>query len=98
MHVKAKEEHIELTRQGMREAAARGRQIGARPIMTAADKARVMQMFKDGMRVTEIARTLGVTSGTIYNHFPGGRTGLRERGEIGGFAMASRAGRIGTGI
>jgi PLD-like domain/Homeodomain-like domain len=87
LHVKARAEHIELTRRGMREAKERGRKLGAPPIMTEANRARVSQMLRDGMRVEEIAKFFGVSDNTIYTYFPGGRTALREQlGEIGSFA------------
>jgi hypothetical protein len=59
-HVKAREEHIELTRRGMQEAKLRGRQIGKPRVMTPENQARVLQMARDGIRTKEIARILGV--------------------------------------
>jgi DNA invertase Pin-like site-specific DNA recombinase len=63
----------ERTAAGMRSAKARGVQLGAQPKLDAKDKARAKKMLLDSMTVVDVAKHFGVSTGTIYNYFPGGK-------------------------
>jgi DNA invertase Pin-like site-specific DNA recombinase len=63
----------ERTAAGMRSAKARGVQLGAQPKLDDKDKARAKKMLLDSMTVVDVAKHFGVSTGTIYNYFPGGK-------------------------
>jgi DNA invertase Pin-like site-specific DNA recombinase len=66
----------ERTSAGMRAAVARGVRIGAKPKLDAAQKKQAEKLLRANVTVRDVARKLGVSNGTIYNYFPGGRSGL----------------------
>jgi hypothetical protein len=65
---KASQEHIELTKRGMEDARKRGRQIGATTFLTEANKARAAQMLDEGMKIKDVAATLGVSASLLHLH------------------------------
>lgn len=70
----------ERTAAGMRSAAARGVRMGAKPKLTLKQKAEVERLLRNSNLPTrEIAKRFKVSPGTIYNAFPGGRSGLKRR-------------------
>ncbi len=71
----------ERTRAGLEAARARGR-TGGRPRSLVGQKVEVARtLLSTGeMTVGEIAQQMGVSIGTIYRAFPGGRTGLESGG------------------
>jgi len=71
----------ERTRAGLAAARARGR-TGGRPKSLVGQKVEVARtLLSNGeMTVGEIAQQMGVSIGTIYRAFPGGRTGLESGG------------------
>ena len=72
------ERHLvrERTAAGMRSAAGRGVRLGAKRKLTDAKAAQAAKLLREHMTVRDVAKKLGVSVGTIYNHFPGGRSGL----------------------
>jgi DNA invertase Pin-like site-specific DNA recombinase len=69
----------ERTRAGLEAARARGR-TGGRPKALVGQKVEVARtlLATGEMTVSEVARQVGVSIGTIYRAFPGGRTGLQS--------------------
>lgn len=67
----------ERTAAGMRSAANRGVRLGAKRKLTDAQIQQAGKMLRKQMTVKDVARKLGVSVGTIYNHVPGGRSGMR---------------------
>jgi DNA invertase Pin-like site-specific DNA recombinase len=68
----------ERTTAGMRSAASRGVRLGAKRKLTDAKAKAAERMLREHMTVRDIAKKLGVSVGTIYNHFPGGRSGMER--------------------
>jgi DNA invertase Pin-like site-specific DNA recombinase len=69
----------ERTAAGMRSARGRGVVLGAKPKLDAKQRAQVEKLLRTSdMSVKAIAKRMGVSVGTIYNMFPGGRTKLSE--------------------
>jgi DNA invertase Pin-like site-specific DNA recombinase len=66
----------ERTAAGMRSARGRGVQIGAKPKLTDNQKDAAKALLLRNMTVKDVAQKFGVSTGTIYNYFPGGKTGL----------------------
>ncbi len=66
----------ERTTAGMRSARARGMQIGAKPKLADKEKAKAKKMLLDSSTVVDVARHFKVSTGTIYNYFPGGKLAL----------------------
>jgi DNA invertase Pin-like site-specific DNA recombinase len=73
----------ERTRAGLAAARARGR-TGGRPKSLVGQRVEVARtLLSTGeMTVGEIAQQMGVSPGTIYRNFPGGRSGLRVEAQI----------------
>lgn len=69
---------VERTREGVRARIARGLPHGGQTKMTPEMRAKVLGMMREGKGVTEICKALKISSGTIYNHFPGGPTKWRN--------------------
>jgi DNA invertase Pin-like site-specific DNA recombinase len=69
----------ERTAAGMRSAAARGVRMGAKPRLSPRQLAEVEQLLRTStLTVRDIAKRFKVSPGTIYNQFPGGRSGLKR--------------------
>jgi DNA invertase Pin-like site-specific DNA recombinase len=68
----------ERTAAGMRAARGRGAQIGAKPKLNDREKKQAEKMLLGDATVVEVAEHFGVSTGTIYNYFPGGKTKLLE--------------------
>jgi DNA invertase Pin-like site-specific DNA recombinase len=68
----------ERTSAGMRSAKSRGVQLGALPKLSDKQKAQAKKMLLDSMTVVDVAKHFGVSTGTIYNYFPGGKLALLE--------------------
>jgi DNA invertase Pin-like site-specific DNA recombinase len=66
----------ERTAAGIRSAVRRGVRMGAKPKLDDRMKAQVAKLLQTDMTVKEVAKRMKVSPGTIYNHFPGGRSGL----------------------
>lgn len=67
----------ERTRAGIRAAAARGRKGGRPKALSEADRSVAATLLGNpGISVREVARRLGVSVSTLYQHFPGGRSAL----------------------
>jgi DNA invertase Pin-like site-specific DNA recombinase len=67
----------ERTAAGMRAARQRGVKLGAKPKLNDRQRERIKWLLETSdMSVKEIAKSLKVSTGTIYNTFPGGRTKL----------------------
>lgn len=66
----------ERTSAGMRAAVARGVRIGAKPKLSDKQKAEIERLLRRNVTVRDVATRFKVSPGTIYNYFPGGRTGL----------------------
>jgi DNA invertase Pin-like site-specific DNA recombinase len=67
----------ERTAAGMRAAVARGVRLGAAPKLSDSQKKEVGKLLRKGnLTVRAIAKQFNVSPGTIYNMFPGGRSGL----------------------
>jgi DNA-binding CsgD family transcriptional regulator len=67
-HIKAREDHIERTKHGMKEAQLRGQQLGAPHVMTDEMKARALQLLQEGRSAYQIADLLDVSVQTVYTH------------------------------
>jgi hypothetical protein len=76
---RVQQDHIDLTKRGMRAAREKGRQIGGRLKLNQAMIDRAVQMTHDGMTMPAIARHFGVTRATIINSLERNETkgGLR---------------------
>jgi len=72
----------ERTRAGLLAAKARGR-TGGRPRALVGQKVEVARtlLASGEMSVQEVARNVGVSPGTIYRTFAGGKSGLREEAQ-----------------
>ena len=68
---------VERTREGVRAHIARGGKIGAETKMTADKVQKAHKMLSKNRSVAEVAKTLKVSTGTIYNYFPGGLRGIK---------------------
>lgn len=69
----------ERTNAGLKAARQRGRKPGRRRKLSDSDLRRARAMLADpGITVREIRETLGVSEGTFYSYFPGGRSALPE--------------------
>lgn len=69
----------ERTKAGLDAAVARGRKGGRPPALSEADRAAALALFGNPtIPIKEIAKRLGVSEATLYRHFPGGRTALKE--------------------
>jgi DNA invertase Pin-like site-specific DNA recombinase len=68
----------ERTSAGMRSAKSRGVQLGALPKLSDKQKAQAKKMLLGSMTVVDVAKHFGVSTGTIYNYFPGGKLALLE--------------------
>lgn len=67
----------ERTAAGMRMARERGVRMGAKPKIAPERRAEVEKLLRTSdLSVKDIAKKLKVSTGTIYNMFPGGRTRL----------------------
>jgi DNA invertase Pin-like site-specific DNA recombinase len=73
----------ERTAAGMRSAKSRGIRLGAKPKLSPAQLKQAEAMLRGAMTVREVAEKLSVSPGTLYNHFPGGKTALLGAGKIG---------------
>lgn len=72
----------ERTRAGLDAAIARGRKGGRPPSLSDADRAAALALFADPkIPIKEIAKRLNVSEATLYRHFPGGRTALKEQAQ-----------------
>lgn len=69
----------ERTAAGMRAAVKRGVKLGAKKKLSAPQIKHAEKMLLKQVTVRDVARRLGVSPGTIYNYFPGGRGGLLKR-------------------
>jgi DNA invertase Pin-like site-specific DNA recombinase len=58
----------ERTQAGLAAARARGRKGGRKPLMTPTKVALARRMYAEGVGVTEIAQTMGVSRPTVYRH------------------------------
>ena len=69
----------ERTKAGLEAARARGRTGGRPPALSKEDLAMTRTLLKDNtLSVNAIAKRLGVSRGTIYQHFPGGRSSVQD--------------------
>lgn len=69
----------ERTAAGMRAARQRGMRMGAKPKLGDKQRGEVEKLLRSSdLSVREIAERMNVSTGTIYNMFPGGRTRLSE--------------------
>jgi DNA invertase Pin-like site-specific DNA recombinase len=68
----------ERTAAGMRSARGRGVQIGAKPKLNEKQKAQAKKMLLGDATVVDVAKHFRVSTGTIYNYFPGGKLALLE--------------------
>jgi hypothetical protein len=76
-----KASHSEATTRGMLVAMARGAKPGQPRKVTAENVGRIEEMIRSGMPISEVASQIGVTAGTIYNHFPSDKVrALRDEG------------------
>lgn len=72
----------ERTRAGLDAAIARGRKGGRPPSLSDADRAAALALFADPkIPIKDIAKRLNVSEATLYRHFPGGRTALKEQAQ-----------------
>jgi DNA invertase Pin-like site-specific DNA recombinase len=72
----------ERTNAGLQAARKRGRKPGRRRSLSEADIRKGKAMLADpSLTVREVREALGVSEGTFYAYFPGGRSGLSERSE-----------------
>lgn len=70
----------ERTSAGMRSAAARGVRMGAEPKLKPKQKEEVERLLRNSnLTVRAIAKRFKVSPGTIYNQFPGGRSGMGSK-------------------
>lgn len=69
----------ERTAAGMRAARARGAQLGAKPKLSDKQKAEAEKMILRDVSVVDVAKHFKISAGTLYNYFPGGKSGLLER-------------------
>jgi DNA invertase Pin-like site-specific DNA recombinase len=71
----------ERTNAGLAAARARGRLGGRPPALTEANLIAAKALLRDpGITVEEAAKTLGVSSATLYRHIPGGRSAIKDEG------------------
>lgn len=69
----------ERTRAGLAAANARGRTGGRPPSLGEKDKPAAVALLRDPeIPVKEVARRLGISVATLYQHFPGGRGALQD--------------------
>lgn len=68
---------VERTRAGVQAHIARGGKIGAELIMTPVMVKKARAMLRRDMSVREVAKALKVSTGTIYNYFPGGLRAIK---------------------
>lgn len=69
----------ERTRAGIQAAAARGRKGGRPPVLSEDDHSAAVTLLRNpDITIKEVAKRLGVSTSTLYQHFPGGRSGLPE--------------------
>lgn len=68
---------VERTRAGVRAHIERGGKIGAELIMTPKLVKKARAMLRRGDSVASVAKALKVSTGTIYNYFPGGLRGIK---------------------
>jgi DNA invertase Pin-like site-specific DNA recombinase len=66
----------ERTAAGMRSAKSRGIRLGAKPKLSPAQVKQAEAMLRGPHTVKEVAERFSVSPGTLYNHFPGGKTAL----------------------
>lgn len=69
----------ERTKAGIEAAAQRGRKGGRPPALSDRDHGAALALLRDpNIPIKEVAKRLGVSTSTLYQHFPGGRSGLSE--------------------
>lgn len=69
----------ERTKAGIEAAAQRGRKGGRPPALSDQDHGAALALLRDPkIPIKEVAKRLGVSTSTLYQHFPGGRSGLSE--------------------
>lgn len=69
----------ERTSAGLQAARARGRTGGRPPALTQDDHAAALALLRDrDIPIKEVARRLGISTATLYQHFPGGRGAIME--------------------
>ena len=66
-------------RPGVRARIERGGKIGAELKMTDTVKRCAFAMFRMGASTRDVAKAIGVTTATVYVHFPGGPAKWRKR-------------------
>lgn len=57
----------ERTRAGLERAKAEGKVLGRKPVTTQEKREQIRERLRAGESITEVARALGVSRGTIYN-------------------------------
>lgn len=73
------EAHSDLMRGWAADRREKGLPLGAKPKLSPVQLTEAEKLLRVGdMSVKDIAKQLGVSVGTLYNHFPGGRAGLSE--------------------
>ncbi len=63
----------ERTNAGLSAAKARGRVGGRRSVMTSEKMIAAKKLLETDMSPSDIAKQLGISRATLYNHFPGGK-------------------------